>query len=252
MQLKKLIKFNALVLVILLTGQIWAQEQGNAAKKPWSDRDASISIWGGYTPLVGADGVGEIDSLCTEFKKVDGFTCSSQVHGFAGGLDIWGGSLFQLGLAMQYMQFASLDVAGETDVEVPGDLPGQTTTKTVKTDVEMISHFMPVMAQIRFYPQYFYVGVGLGMAFNLTQYDATFQGNKASGTSYKKPNGFVAQISVGLSLPVSKEVSFDIFAKGTMISTFATPAALRSGTINEWETVSAYSLTPGIAVTMHL
>src|SRR5262245_2085143 len=79
------------------------------------DRSATLSVWGGYTPYVGAVDSSTYDNACAVYTKVGG-SCSNKFGGYAGGADLWIGHLAQFGFAAQYFQAAYLDGNSTTSV----------------------------------------------------------------------------------------------------------------------------------------
>lgn len=214
------------------------------------DRNASVALWGGYTPYVGAVDQSGYDNACANYTKIGG-TCSNKLGGFAGGLDLWMGGLVQLGFAAQYMQAANFDGNSSTSVTTTTAGPlGSSTTTTVKTTEKLNSQFIPIMGQLRIHPKYFYVGVGLGAAINITSYELTVGSSSVSGRKTSNPTGFFAQLTLGISFPFSDEVSADIFVKGSYLTVYDSVSTSSSGTTT-YTNVGAYAITPGLAIAFH-
>jgi hypothetical protein len=209
-------------------------------------RQASISLWGGYTPYVGAVDQNGYKSACDVYTNAGG-TCANKFGGFAGGLDLWMGNVAQVGFAVQYFQAAKLDGNSSVTVAAPPP-PGNTTT--IATVEKLYSQFIPVMAQFRIHPKFFYIGIGAGAAFNISSYEFTVNGNGVSGRKTSNPTGFFAQATLGISLPLSDDVTIDAFVKGSLLTVFS-EASKDSSANYTYQSASAWAVTPGLAFSFH-
>jgi len=209
-------------------------------------RQASISLWGGYTPYVGAVDQNNYQSACDIYTKAGG-SCANKFGGFAGGLDLWMGNVAQLGFAVQYFQAAKLDGSSSTTVAAPPP-PGNTTTIT--TTEKLYSQFIPVMAQFRVHPKFFYLGIGAGAAINITSYDFSVGGNSVSGRKTSNPTGFFAQATLGIAIPLSDNVSVDAFVKASLLTVFYDATKDSSGNYT-YQSAAAWAVTPGLAFSFH-
>ncbi len=209
-------------------------------------RQATISLWGGYTPYVGAVDKSEYNSACDVYTKAGG-SCTNKFGGYAGGVDLWMGNVAQIGFAAQYFQAASFEGSSSTTVSSPPP-PGNTTT--VKTTEKLFSHFIPLMAQFRFHPKFFYIGIGAGAAINITSYEFTVSNSTTSGRKTSNPTGFFAQATLGIAIPLSDNVSVDAFVKGSLLTVFYEATKDSSGNYT-YQSASAWAVTPGIAFSFH-
>ncbi|MFO1470338.1 MAG: hypothetical protein U1F27_04795 [Turneriella sp.] len=178
-------KTIVLALLAASTGNAWAEA---APAKPAyaKGRQASISLWGGYTPYVGAVDQNSYKSACEVYTNAGG-SCTNKLGGLAGGIDLWMGNVAQLGFAAQYFQAGSLD--GNSSTTTSGVLPGSTIT--TKTTEKLNSQFIPLLAQFRIHPKFFYIGIGAGVAINITNYEFSINGNSVSGRQVSNPTGFL-------------------------------------------------------------
>jgi hypothetical protein len=209
-------------------------------------RQATISAWGGYTPYVGAVDQNEYKSACEVYTKAGG-TCSNKFGGFAGGVDLWMGNVAQIGFAAQYFQAGTFEGSSSTTVASPPP-PGNTTT--VKTTEKLFSHFIPLLAQFRIHPKFFYIGVGAGAAINITSYEFTVSNSTTSGRKTSNPTGFFAQATLGIAIPLSDNVSIDAFVKGSLLTVFYEATKDSSGNYS-YQSASAWAVTPGVAFSVH-
>ena len=244
-------KWMVIALAANLAGGIWAEAtetEGAAFAKPAKakGREATISLWGGYTPYVGAVEQNNYKSACDVYTNAGG-SCSNRFGGFAGGVDLWMGNVAQIGFAAQYFQAASLD--GNSSTSVASFPPGSTTT--VKTVEKLNSQFVPLLAQFRIHPRYFYAGVGAGAAINISTYEFTVNGNGVSGRKTSNPTGFFAQATLGLALPLSDGVSVDAFVKASLLTVFYEATKDTNGNYT-YQSASAWAVTPGIAFSLHI
>lgn len=209
-------------------------------------RQATISLWGGYTPYVGAVDQDSYKSACEVYTKAGG-SCSNKFGGFAGGADLWMGNVAQLGFAVQYFQAAKLDGSSSTTIAAP---PPPGNTATVTTSEKLYSQFIPVMAQFRIHPRYFYIGIGAGAAINITSYDFNVNGNGVSGRKASNPTGFFAQATLGVAIPLGDNISVDAFVKGSLLTVFY-DAYKDAGGNYVYRSASAWAITPGVAFSFH-
>ena len=209
-------------------------------------RQATISLWGGYTPYVGAIDQDSYKSACEVYTKAGG-SCANKFGGFAGGADLWLGNVAQLGFAVQYMQAAKLDGSSSTTVAAPPP-PGNTTTLT--TTEKLYAQFIPVLAQFRIHPKFFYIGIGAGAAINITSYDFNVNGNGVSGRKTSNPTGFFAQATLGIAVPLSENISIDAFVKGSLLTVFYDAYKDANGNY-VYQSASAWAITPGLAFSLH-
>ena len=239
-------KMTILALVTACTAGAWAEAATPTAKPAYAKgRQASISLWGGYTPYVGAVDQNSYKSACEVYTNAGG-SCTNKLGGLAGGIDLWMGNVAQLGFAAQYFQAGSLD--GNSSTTTNGVLPGSTiTTKTVE---KLNSQFIPLLAQFRIHPKFFYIGIGAGVAINITNYEFSINGNSVSGRQVSNPTGFFAQATLGTALPISDDVTVDVFVKGSLLTVFYSTSKDSSG-YNTYSAASAWAVTPGLAVSFH-
>lgn len=209
-------------------------------------RHATVSLWGGYTPYVGAVNQDNYKSACEAYTNVGG-SCSNKFGGFAGGADLWLGNTLQVGFAAQYFQAANLEGSSSTTVASP---PPPGNTVTVKTTEKLFSHFIPLMAQVRVHPKYFYIGLGAGAAINITSYEFTVSNSTTSGRRTSNPTGFFAQATLGIALPLSDDITVDAFVKGSLLTVFYDAYKDSNGNYS-YQTASAWAITPGIAFSLH-
>lgn len=237
-------KTIVLALLAASTGNAWAEA---APAKPAyaKGRQASISLWGGYTPYVGAVDQNSYKSACEVYTNAGG-SCTNKLGGLAGGIDLWMGNVAQLGFAAQYFQAGSLD--GNSSTTTSGVLPGSTIT--TKTTEKLNSQFIPLLAQFRIHPKFFYIGIGAGVAINITNYEFSINGNSVSGRQVSNPTGFFAQATLGTALPLSDDVTVDLFVKGSLLTVFYSTNKDSSGN-NTYSAASAWAVTPGLAVSFH-
>lgn len=239
-----------LILAALASGALWSADETmpaeHSAPARAEGRQASISLWGGYTPYVGAVSQNDYKSACEVYTNAGG-TCANKFGGYAGGADLWMGSVAQLGFAVQYFQAAKLDGTSSTQVSSPPP-PGNTVTTT--TVEKLYSQFIPVMAQFRIHPKFFYVGIGAGAAFNITSYEFTVNGSGVSGRTTSNPTGFFAQATLGIALPLSDNITVDAFVKGSLLTVFYQASKNSSGNYT-YQSASAWAVTPGLAVSFH-
>ncbi|MFO1527635.1 MAG: hypothetical protein U1F16_16815 [Turneriella sp.] len=230
----------------VVTTTAWAEAARPEVKPAQAKgRQATISLWGGYTPYVGAVDRDSYKSACEVYTSAGG-SCENKLGGFAGGIDLWMGNVAQLGFAAQYFQAANLD--GSSTRTVTTVIPP--TTTTLKTVEKLNSQFIPLLAQFRIHPKYFYIGVGAGVAINITNYEFTVNGNGVSGRKTSNPTGFFAQATLGIALPLGDDVSLDAFVKGSLLTVFYEAYKDANGNYT-YQSAAAWAVTPGLAFSLH-
>ena len=123
-------------------------------------------------------------------------------------------------------------------------------TTTINTVEKLNSQFIPLLAQFRVHPKFFYLGVGAGVAINITNYEFMVNGSGVSGRKTSNPTGFFAQATFGIALPLSDEVTIDAFVKGSLLTVFYDASKDSNGN-TVYQSASAWAVTPGVAFSFH-
>ena len=246
-------KFTLLLFLPMFSGLLWAQPTtaDSGKKSPW--REASLSLWGGYTVYNYSKNKQDLEDTCNTVKTNTGnsdINCTNRIGGIAGGLDLWAGNFAQFGVGVQYLQITRIAYDYTTQItKVVAGPPPSTVTEDVKTEFELTAQYIPVMAQFRINPKFFFIGVGVGYAFNVGTVSLKVGDQSQSSVRDDTGGGLIVQAMAGVSFPLGA-VSIEGGARGSMITAYYESTSDAAGTTT-YKSTSAYFVTPYAAVTMN-